>query len=506
MPIDTPAWVRDAVFYQIFPDRFAASDRVDEARPARTVGLAADGPWLQGRRPPRHRGAPRLSRRSRHQRAVPDADLPSAANHRYHTYDYLTVDPFARRERGTARAARFGPRPRDLGSCSMELFNHTGRGFWPFHHILENGADSPYRGWFHLDDAAIDAGQAIRAYGEPGTRSAPFGYRAWWGLPALPKLNTDNPEVREYLFRVAEHWLLFGIDGWRLDVPDRDRRPGVLAGVPRTLPGHPVGRIPRRRDTGARHPIGLRGDRFDAVMNYPLAEAILGYAGGARLDLEVVRRHHEYAAGLRPLDGPAFAARVMELMSLYQPAVVAVQLNLLGSHDAPRMRTVLGGDVAGVRLATLLQATLPGAPCVYYGDEVGLVGGNDPGPRGAFPWYPGRREPGLRESVRALLRLRSSESRPPRQSVARRGRRRSWRRLRPWRGIVPIRRRGERRPRAGGSHPAVRAGDVRPRSRPGSGPRLRRRSRGSDRRRRCDHPRRPTTRRRPSRGLTRSFR
>jgi glycosidase len=74
------------------------------------------------------------------------------------------------------------------------------------------------------------------------------------------------------------------------------------------------------------------------------------------------------------------------------------------------MRTVLGGDVAGVRLATLLQTTLPGAPCVYYGDEVGLVGGNDPESRGAFPWDPSRWEPGVRESVGALLRLRASES------------------------------------------------------------------------------------------------
>ncbi len=88
---------------------------------------------------------------------------------------------------------------------------------------------------------------------------------------------------------------------------------------------------------------------------------------------------------------------------------MAVQLNLLGSHDTPRLRTVLGGDVDGVRLATLLQTTLPGAPCIYYGDEIGLEGGNDPACRGAFPWDEDRWEHGLRESVRALLRLRSAE-------------------------------------------------------------------------------------------------
>ena len=88
---------------------------------------------------------------------------------------------------------------------------------------------------------------------------------------------------------------------------------------------------------------------------------------------------------------------------------MASQLNLLGSRDAPRLRTVLGGDIARVRLAVLLQATLPGAPCVYYGDEVGLIGGSDPACRGAFPWDEQHWEAGLRDTVRALLRLRSAE-------------------------------------------------------------------------------------------------
>jgi glycosidase len=89
--------------------------------------------------------------------------------------------------------------------------------------------------------------------------------------------------------------------------------------------------------------------------------------------------------------------------------VVASQLNLLGSHDAPRVRTVLGGDAARVRLATMLQTTLPGAPSVYYGDEVGLAGGNDPDCRGSFPWDRTAWEPGLHDTVRALLHLRSAE-------------------------------------------------------------------------------------------------
>jgi len=112
---------------------------------------------------------------------------------------------------------------------------------------------------------------------------------------------------------------------------------------------------------------------------------------------------------VHPRDGAAFARRLGELLVAYDPSTVAVQLNLLGSHDAPRLRTVLGGDVRRVRLAMLLQATLPGAPCLYYGDEVGLTGGNDPGCRGAFPWDGARWEGGLHATVRALFRLRLAE-------------------------------------------------------------------------------------------------
>src|SRR6266481_2596612 len=84
-------------------------------------------------------------------------------------------------------------------------------------------------------------------------------------------------------------------------------------------------------------PDWLRGDRFDALMNYPLAEAILGFAGGSGLDLDVVRSHHEYAEHVRRLDGPSLLSRILELSAAYDPSIVASQLNLLGSHDAPRL-------------------------------------------------------------------------------------------------------------------------------------------------------------------------
>lgn len=407
MTVDTPDWVRDAVFYEIFPDRFAASARVPKPGPLE--------PWDA---PPTVHGfkGGDLLGVVEHLDELADLGVTalyltpifqSASNHRYHTFDYFTVDPLlggnaALRELLDAAHAR------GMRVVLDGVFNHTGRGFWPFHHVLETGAASPYRRWFHLDTAALERGQPLNAYPESHDRRAPLGYRAWWDLPALPKLNTDEPAVREYIYSVAEHWLRFGIDGWRLDVPGEIRDEAFWQEFRRRCRAlDPEAYLVGEIWTVA--PAWLRGDRFDALMNYPLAEAILGYVAGSHLDERVVRQHHEFGAHTRRLDGAGFAGRLAELLGAYDPDVVAVQLNLLDSHDSPRFITMAGGDRASYRLATLLLATLPGAPCLYYGDEVGLEGGPDPDCRRAYPWAASQQDRELREFVRAVLRLRAAE-------------------------------------------------------------------------------------------------
>ncbi len=106
-------------------------------------------------------------------------------------------------------------------------------------------------------------------------------------------------------------------------------------------------------------PEWLAGDRFDALMNYPLAEAIIGYVGGRSLNEPLLRSHHEYGQTER-LDGAGFGHRLGELLAAYAPETNAVQLNLLDSHDSPRVFSLLGGDREAMELAVLLQATLPG--------------------------------------------------------------------------------------------------------------------------------------------------
>jgi neopullulanase len=411
-----PDWVRDAVFYQIFPDRFAASDRVVkpgsleawDAAPTihgfkggDLLGVVERLPYLEG-----------LGINALYLTPV----FASASNHRYHTYDYFAVDPLLG---GNEALRELLDRAHERGMRVIldGVFNHTGRGFWPFHHVLEAGGASPYRDWFHLDEAVLRGTRSLDAYprgrpsGATGDGSASqreLGYQAWWDLPALPKLNTDSPAVRAYIYEVAEHWLRFGIDGWRLDVPEeipdeafwQEFRRRVRAVNP---DAYIVGEIWNVA------PDWLRGDRFDALMNYPLAEAILSFTGGGRLDEALLRSHHEYGPRVRPLDGPGFAARLEELLAAYGFEVSSVQLNLLDSHDTPRFHSLVRGDRAAYRLAVTLQATLPGAPCIYYGNEVGVEGGIDPDSRRAFPADPDDWDRELLAYATAALQLRRAE-------------------------------------------------------------------------------------------------
>jgi cyclomaltodextrinase len=425
---ETPAWVRDAVFYQVFPDRFASSERVPKPGPLE--------PWDS---PPTNygfKGGDLLGvvEHLDHIAAVGATALyltpvfQSASNHRYHTYDYLTVDPLLG---GDAALRELLDKAHERGMRVVldGVFNHTGRGFWPFHHVLETGAGSPYRNWFHFDEVGLHAGRPVNAYPAGRMRSGQatdtpvageldpqadaqsamsrLGYEAWWGMPALPKLNVNEPAVREYIWNVAEHWLRFGIDGWRLDVPAEINDPPFWSEFRRRCravnpEAYLVGEIWHVA------PEWVDGTRFDALMNYPLAEAIIGYVGGRSLNEALLRTHHEYGLVTR-LDGAGFAERLAGLLAAYAPETNAVQLNLLGSHDTPRALSVLGGDREALELATLLQATLPGAPCIYYGDEVGVMGGIDPDSRRTFPWDPARWDGELLTSIQWVLATRHAE-------------------------------------------------------------------------------------------------
>jgi cyclomaltodextrinase / maltogenic alpha-amylase / neopullulanase len=368
--VHTPDWVKRAVFYQVFPDRFARSGRVPQPS-----GLE---PWSTPPTVHGYKGGDLLGVVDRLDHLT---DLgvnalyltpifASGSNHRYHTHDYLKVDPMLGGD-DALRALLDAAHARGVRVVLDGVFNHASRGFLPFHDLLENGEASPYRDWFHVRGFPLDA------YGGGDAR-----YDAWWSLPALPKLNTATPAVRAYLMGVAEHWLRFGIDGWRLDVPNeiddddfwREFRRRCRAVNPEAyIVGEIWGEAGR----------WLQGDQFDAVMNYPVAKAILGFVAREVDAAEVAKSGYK---ALPHLSAEAFAAALTTELAAHPRPIVEAQLNLLGSHDTPRVARVLQGDADAVALAYLLLFALPGAPCIYYGDEIGLDGGHDPGCREAFPW------------------------------------------------------------------------------------------------------------------------
>ncbi len=417
MTIQTPDWVRDAVFYQIFPDRFAKSERVQRA------GVKLES-WDTPPNPYGFKGGDLYGVIERLD-YLKDLGInaiyfnpitSSASNHRYHTYDYFKIDPLLGGDQAF-RELLDAAHAAGIRIVPDGVFNHASRGFWQFHHVLENGEGSPYVDWFHFNPDRLKRQKPWGAY--PGEKEQQqlnsgvgsynaLGYTAWWNLPALPKLNTHTPAVREFIYEVAEYWLKFGADGWRLDVPaeiDDDAfwqefRRRVKAINPEA---YIVGELWLESQRW------LQGDQFDAVMNYLVTAALMGWLIGDKIPDYAYRIGGLYKV-LRPFTAAEFGDRIEYLLNLYAPEINNVQLNLLDSHDTPRFLTTAGGDESALRLAYLFIFTYIGAPCVYYGDEIGMDGGPDPECRKAFPWDETKWNHGLRGYMKDLIQLRNSHA------------------------------------------------------------------------------------------------
>ena len=301
----------------------------------------------------------------------------SNSNHRYHTVDYFEIDPVL----GTLKD--FDKLVKNAHKLGLRVildgvFNHCSRGFFQFNSLMELGKNSPYVDWFHVH------GWPLHAYsGKPN-------YDCWWGYPALPKFNTDNPDVRDYLFSVGEYWMKRGIDGWRLDVPNEIDDDSFWQEFRRRIKAinpdaYIVGEI---WDEPSRW---LQGDQFDGVMNYPLRKAVL-----------------KYLFDESPIVLAEFATRLREA---FPGGRFGVQMNLLGSHDTIRLASLPCSNLQRVKLALALLFFLPGAPCIYYGDEIGMLGGKDPDNRRSFPWdkFAEMQKAPVYDYLKGLIALRNKE-------------------------------------------------------------------------------------------------
>lgn len=378
-----PAWVKDAVFYQIFPERFCNGDPSND--PERTE------PWdgkpecfnffggdLQGVIDKldylTELGITALY-------FTPIFEAPS--NHKYDTTDYLKVDPqFGTND--TLKQLVKECHKRGIRVLLDAVFNHCGYKFAPFVDVLEKGPASPYADWFHIREfpESVDE-NGVPEVGENGLPT----FDAFAFTPMMPKLKTEHPEVKAYLLKVARYWIEeCDIDGWRLDVANevdhrfwREFRDTVKSAKP---DAYILGEI--FHDSM----MWLQGDQFDSVMNYPFAHTVLDF----------------FAKGT--LDAYEFANAIQQQMARYPKQATEVMFNLLDSHDTARLLSQCRQDKRIMKLAALFQLTYTGTPCIYYGDEIGMTGGNDPDCRKCMIWEPERQDRELFAFYQRLIALR----------------------------------------------------------------------------------------------------
>lgn len=372
-----PQWVKDAIFYQIFPDRFANGDPNNDPPNIQTWGTRPTRRRFQGGD---------LKGIIEHIDYLLDLGINaiylnpifmSASPHRYDTLDYLRVDP----KLGTLEDFHELVRTchqNDVRIILDGVFNHCARGFFAFNDILENEDESPYLDWFHIKKFPLHAYDK----GKSGN------YKACWGIKSLPKFNINHPPVRRYLLDVARYWIEQGADGWRLDVPNEIDDDSFWTEFRQVvLPANPEAYLLGEIWEGS--PRWVDNAHFDGLMNYPLRNIILNYVS-------------------EKITSSQFIDSLEEILYLYPQENRYAMYNLIGSHDTERILNIFESDPLKVRLAFLILFSLPGVPAIFYGDEVGLPGAGDPDCLRAFHWNRDQWDEETREWLKMLVAVRKS--------------------------------------------------------------------------------------------------
>ncbi|MDP1676031.1 MAG: glycoside hydrolase family 13 protein [Bacteroidota bacterium] len=371
-----PAWVKDAVFYQIFPERFANGDPTtnpenveDWGKPPR--GNNYFGGDLQGIIDHLNY-IKELGINTLYLNPIFSAD----SNHKYNTKNYRTIDPsFGTNELFDQFIKKC--HEQNIRVVIDGVFNHVGTAFFAFQDVLKNGKDSKYASWFNI-------------FSFPIAMKPKPNYECWWGHSALPKLMVQNPEVKNYIFEVTEHWTKKGIDGWRLDVPNelphefwKEWRT-VVRSINKDC--YIVGELWEDASPW------LLGNEFDATMNYRFRSSCLKFFAEGKISAKEFDKELETTRNLYPRD------------------VNFAMQNLLGSHDTERYLTMCDNDVEKMKLSYLFQMTYVGAPMIYYGDEIGMEGGKDPDCRRTMIWDKKKWNTNLRNFIKKLIAIRTSSS------------------------------------------------------------------------------------------------
>ncbi len=410
----TPDWAKGAIIYQVFPDRFCKVGNPDLTGKTEPYTVHKDWNEEVCWQPDENGNVLNNDFFGGNFRGIAEkmdyiASLgttilylnpisKSFSNHRYDTGDYKIPDPML----GTLEDFTVmcdAAHKRGIRIILDGVYSHTGSRSTYFESACES-TDSPYFSWYTF-------------YQYPHT------YNSWWGFDTLPTVNKLDPAFMDYIIdgddSVVAHWLNLGADGFRLDVVDELPDEFVLRLKKRIRSIKPdallLGEVWEDASNKISYNIRRRyfaDGELDSCMNYPFRTAILDFARGSD-------------------DGVRFQNSVMTIAENYPPQVLACNMNLLSTHDTPRILTALIDDFEGSReeysqrslspaqreqakklfmLSSFLQYTLPGSPSIYYGDEAGMEGHKDPFNRRTYPW--GTEDTELLAFFKGLGRLRKN--------------------------------------------------------------------------------------------------
>lgn len=415
---ETPSFFNGAVMYQIFPDRFYKAGQCDLTEKLEPYWIHERWDDTPHYLPDEHGeilnndffggnlNGVRAKLDYLHSLGVDviyfNPLSMAYSNHRYDTADYLRPDPMLGTEED------FSALCRDAHALGMRVildgvYSHTGSNsrYFDKKGVFGTGAlsdpGSPYRSWYDF-------------------QHYPDQYTSWWGIDTLPCVNEMDSAYLDFIVRgedsVIAHWLSLGADGFRLDVADELPDEFIAAFRKRLKALNPeailVGEVWEDASNKVSYSVRRRyfsGGELDSVMNYPFRNAILTFMADS--------------------NAASFRSSVMTIVEHYPAQVINQVMNSLSTHDTPRILTLLGDSFSGSKeekaerylsgeahiravcrekAAAVLQFTLPGMPCIYYGDEAGVEGFEDPFNRRTFPW--GRELTDLQDFYRCLARIK----------------------------------------------------------------------------------------------------
>ena len=399
---DTPDDFKGKVMYQIFPDRFFKSGEYDLEDKLKPYTIHTDMNDIPFYKPDEHGKILNNDFFGGNLKGIEEKLLYISelgakviylnpifyafSNHRYDTADYKKIDSMLGTEKDFISLCKSA---HNLGMKVIldGVFSHTGSNsvYFDKEGIFGNGAvsdeNSPYKDWYTF-------------------QNYPYQYTSWWGIDTLPCVNEMEKSYMDYIIfgkdSVLEHWLTLGADGFRLDVADELPDDFICAFKKRLKEIKPdallIGEV--WEDASNKISYGIRrkyllGEELDSVMNYPFKNCILNFVKGH-------------------ISGFEFAKNVMDIAENYPKPIMDCTMNLLSTHDTKRALTFLSGAndntskdekahftleraefsraISLMKCASILQFTLPGSPCIYYGDEIGMQGFEDPFNRGYFKW------------------------------------------------------------------------------------------------------------------------